>query len=205
MAAPPQPSRSSRTERRWGPMRSTAQTASSSTSQETSTSARIRRTRSRSSRPPARSSPGTGRTPATTQWTSRQARCSTSAACTSRTSRSTHPAEEKSLSSAFLSPARQSATSAYGWGGTRRPSSGALLVDPADDVLDLRLLDCEVAERRLRRGRRGELRCALPLAIKGDPLARAFDPDHACAIELQRGAGLLEIDDEDALLAVARL
>src|SRR2546430_1181219 len=59
--------------------------------------------------------------------------------------------------------------------------------------------------RRLCRGRRGQLRRAQALAVEGDPLPRSLDSDHARSIQLERGARLLEIDDEYALLPIARL
>src|SRR5205809_4157809 len=90
-------------------------------------------------------------------------------------------------------------------GGASRPCSQPLLVDPPDDILDLGLLNGEIAKRRLCRGRRGELRRAQALAVERDPLPRAFDADHPRPVQLERWAGLLEIDDEHALLPVARL
>ena len=88
-------------------------------------------------------------------------------------------------------------------GGTSSSATRAELaracVDPADDLLDLRLLDREVDEPRPRRDRGGQLGRARLVAAEREPLARAVDPHDARAGHLERRRRLLEVDDERPL------
>ena len=72
-------------------------------------------------------------------------------------------------------------------------------VDPPDDLLDVRLGDLQVDEKRLGRDPRGQLGGGAP---KAQPLARAVDPLDPCARKLERRRGLLQVDDQGALCAV---
>ena len=75
-------------------------------------------------------------------------------------------------------------------------------VDAADDVLDGRLLEGEVAQGIALRDLGDELGGGCGVAAEPQPLTRAVDLDDLGRGDGDRRGGLGEIDDERALLAV---
>src|SRR5688572_25559127 len=86
-----------------------------------------------------------------------------------------------------------------------RSLTDTLGVDLPDDVLDVGLVELEVADGRERRDGGRQPRRARLVATERERLARALDADDARAVHLERLAGLLEVDDEHTLSTVTLL